>query len=98
MSCEEELNALRRAEQDLALFRQQSSGAGTTGPEPEPLPAHPEGSADAVQRLAELTAAVQDRQDAYNSCLGHLASVSAIEALMRDATGKPLGGGAGPPM
>ena len=42
----------------------------------------------------ELTAAVRQNHAAYDRCRGR----TEMEALMRDETGAPLGGGAGPPM
>ncbi|MEY9893589.1 hypothetical protein ABIA35_004519 [Catenulispora sp. MAP12-49] len=86
MTCEEEFNALRRAERDLAAWRRLHSGPGDV---PE---------AEVRQRSAELSAALRERQDAYNRCRGAKTAHDAFEALMRDASGAPLGGGAGPPM
>jgi hypothetical protein len=95
MACEEEFNALRQAQQELARHQQQH---------PHPDSGPPEGSAgsegseiEALRRLAELTAAVQQKQAAYDLCRGRTQG-SGVEALMRDDTGRPLGGGAGPPM
>ncbi|GAA1987222.1 hypothetical protein [Catenulispora subtropica] len=83
MSCEKQLNALRRAEQALADYRRQRPGSDT--PEEK-------------EHLAELTAALREKQEAYNWCRGQGTPQSGIESLMRDEFGKPLGGGAGPPM
>lgn len=89
MGCEEEFNALRRAERELSAWREQHPGlAGGS------VPVSP---ADR-QHLAELTAALRERQYAYTRCQGENERRNAFEALMRDETGAPLGGGAGPPM
>lgn len=87
MSCEEELNALREAQRELAAFRKQHFGTGDSPP-----------GAEVIHRVAELTTAVTERQAAYNRCRGGIDSPTSIESLMRDETGAPLGGGAGPPM
>jgi hypothetical protein len=99
MSCEEELNALRQAEQELARFRRGHPGGVPDRPAPggditEPATGQP---AD-VQRLAELAAAVRDRRAAYNRCRDRVGTGTDIESLMRDETGAPRGGDAGPPM
>ncbi|MEY9935471.1 hypothetical protein ABH926_010153 [Catenulispora sp. GP43] len=86
MTCDEEFNALRRAEQDLAAWRELHS-------RPSAAP-----EAEVLRRSAELTAALRERQDAYNRCRGAKMAHDDFEALMRDETGAPLGGGAGPPM
>lgn len=97
MSCEEELNALRQAERKLNLFRKQHSelpdSAAASGGSAEAAP-----EAETLQRLAELTADVADKGDAYNRCRGEQDGRSDVESLMRDASGAPLGGDAGPPM
>jgi hypothetical protein len=85
MSCEEEFNALRQAEWELAAFRKRLSAAGTDAVGSE---------AEDIQRVAELTATVRQKHAAYDRCRGR----TEMEALMRDETGAPLGGGAGPPM
>lgn len=89
MSCEEESNALRQAEWELATFRKQHPGTGA-GPDPAIAGSETED----IQRMAELTAAVRRKHAAYDRCRGR----AEMEALMRDETGAPLGGGAGPPM
>lgn len=86
MACEEEFNALRQAEKELAAWRRLHSGS-------DDLP-----EAEVLKRSAELAAALRERQDAYNRCQGARTAHDAFEALMRDETGAPLGGGAGPPM
>lgn len=98
MPCDEEFNALRRAEQQLAAWRKEHHITADN-----PIPAgDAAGSATAdiavMQRLAELTAAVKERQQAYIRCRGRVEDRDNIESLMRDASGAPLGGGAGPPM
>ncbi|NUP51883.1 MAG: hypothetical protein HOW97_31875 [Catenulispora sp.] len=167
MSCEEELNALQRAEQELARFRKLHPVRGgpqptpdpgprpvpprpdpipvpnpdplpnppmpdpiptptpvpppnpspdpipdpgpnpdpipDPGPEPQPSPVGGSGEAalsdaEVLHRTAELTTAVMERQAAYERCRGQGGGGYDIESLMRDATGRPLGGGAGPPM
>jgi hypothetical protein len=89
MSCEEEFNALRQAEWELAAFRKRLSGTKA-----EPGPDVVGSETEDVQRMAELTAAVRQKYAAYDRCRGR----TEMEALMRDETGAPLGGGAGPPM
>jgi hypothetical protein len=89
MSCEEEFNALRQAEWELAAFRKRLSGTGA-----EPGADVVGSETEDVQRMAELTAAVRQKHAAYDRCRGR----TEMEALMRDETGAPLGGGAGPPM
>ena len=105
MACEEELNALRQAEYRLAMWRKQHPGVTadpvvTSDDVPAGDGAEPAATkAELLQRLAELTAAVKDKRDAYARCQGRSGtSDTGIESLMRDATGRPLGGGAGPPM
>lgn len=161
MSCEEELNALQRAEQELVRFRKlHPLGGGpqpTPTPSPRPAPPIPDpipvpnpdplpspvpdppmpdpiptptpepppnpnpspipdpgpepqpspvgttdepalSDAEVLHRTAELTTAVYERQAAYERCRGQNGGGYDIESLMRDATGRPLGGGAGPPM
>lgn len=98
MSCEEELNAWRQAERNLATWRIHHSSAAD-----RPVPTGDSAGsglteAETLQRLAELTAAVKKKRDAYARCQGRAGGGTGIESLMRDATGKPLGGGAGPPM
>jgi hypothetical protein len=104
MTCEEEFNALRRAERELAAWWQHQSDAADS-PVPAPVVAsagEASGSTaaegEAVQRLAELTAAVNEKRRAYNRCRGRAEEHATFESLMRDASGAPLGGGAGPPM
>lgn len=115
MTCEEEFNALRRAERELAAWWQHRPDAAD-GPVPAPTVAAADASdaldaadaadssefatpeSEAVQRLAELTTAVNEKRRAYNRCLGRAEEHAAFESLMRDASGAPLGGGAGPPM
>jgi len=104
MTCEEELNALRQAERELEQFKERhlpAAGADGVTPVPTP-PGDTSGSGPAdeetVQRVAELTSAVKEKQDAYDKCRGRTGDGPGVEALMRDDTGKPLGGGAGPPM
>ena len=99
MSCEEEFNALRQAERELATFRKRLSDTGlgavsgaATGAGAGPDAAGSE--AEDVQRMAELTAAVRQRHAAYDRCRGR----AEMEPLMFDETGAPLGGGAGPPI
>jgi hypothetical protein len=92
MACEEELNALRQAQEELARYRHRHPNVG-----PGPVPT-PSDSSEVLQRLAELTAAVQQKQAAYDLCRGQTGEGDSIEALMRDDTGMPLGGDAGPPM
>jgi hypothetical protein len=94
MSCEEEFNALRRAEWELAAFRKRLSDTATgtiagAGPAPDVLGSDTED----IQRMMELTAAVRHRYSAYDRCRGRID----VEALMREETGAPLGGGASPP-
>jgi hypothetical protein len=100
MSCDEELNALRQAEQELARFRERHPGIPTStdlspaGDVTTPTAVQGED----VQRLAELAAAVRDRENAYNRCRDRVGSGTDVESLMRDETGAPRGGSAGPPM
>jgi hypothetical protein len=98
MSCEEELNALWRAERELNLFREQHSAMPDT-----PIlagdasgPASADAEADALRRLAELTAAVAERKDAYDSCRNDEDGRTDMESLVYDATDAPLGGRTGP--
>ncbi|NUR31830.1 MAG: hypothetical protein HOV83_39315 [Catenulispora sp.] len=90
MACEEEFNALKQAREELARYRHRHPDVG---PGPVPTPS----DSEVLPRLAELTAAVQQKQAAYDLCRGQTGE-DGIEALMRDDTGRPLGGDAGPPM
>src|SRR3954471_22098979 len=98
MACEEEFNALRQAQQELARHQQQhphpdaGPSQGSAGSEGSEGSAGSEGSEiEALRRLAELTAAVRQKQAAYDLCRGQTQG-SGVEALMRDDTRRPLGG------
>jgi hypothetical protein len=98
MSCEKELYALQRAQRELDRFRKEHFGAPDAPAPTEAAAGSATTEVEASQRLAELTATLAQKRDAYGRCLRAADDHADIESLMRDSTGAPLGGGAGPPM